>query len=328
MPLYRLEAMFAEEGVVISRYVMSMWMIKLAEAFKPLYECMIQRLRSSGYVHMDETILQVLREIGRLASSDSRMWVMCSDQKSESSPVAVFHYSPTRSASVIRDLLGSDFKGYLQSDDYAGYECYANQYEDVIHVLCWDHARRKFWDAFQAINKDKRKNSTSDQVLNLIKKLYRVESRAKELQLSEKEVLEMRTKESIPILDKLKKLVEAKQPNLSESSPTYKAINYLLSNWDLLLLYTTDGRLNISNSPAEQRIRPFAIGRKAWLFSNTARGAEASAIIYSIVETAKLNGLVPGEYIRDTLKALATHDPSRIAELLPSKTKTNDIKST
>jgi hypothetical protein len=120
MPLYRLEAMFAEEGVVISRYVMSMWMIKLAEAFKPLYECMKLRLRYSGYVHMDETVLQVLREVGRSATSDSRMWVMCSDQKSESPPVAVFHYSPTRSASVIHELLGSEFKGYLQSDDYAG----------------------------------------------------------------------------------------------------------------------------------------------------------------------------------------------------------------
>jgi transposase len=317
LPLYRLEKMFAADGCEISRYVMSLWMIQLSEALEPVYECMKEQLRQSSYVHMDETVVQVLKEKDRPATSDSRMWVMCSDLRSTSPPVAIYHYSPTRKAEVIHELLGPSYKGYLHSDDYAGYSSYEKDRDDVIHALCWDHARRHFWDAYQSIPKAKRSNSTSERIIKLIGKLYKVEDRIKGQ--PDAVVLEARTKESNVTLAKIKSLAEEKLVGLSSLSPTYKAIDYMLSNWEKLVLYTKHPRLNISNNPAEQRMRPFVIGRKAWLFSNTPRGAKASAILYSIVETAKLNGLIPGEYIRDILKALAVTSPQEILKLLAKK---------
>ena len=320
LPLYRIERMFAEDGCEVSRYVMSQWMIKLAEVLKPLYNHMKQRLADSGYVHMDETVLQVLREKDRPATSESRMWVMCSDTRSTSPPIAIYHYSPTRKAEVITELLGSWFRGYLQSDDYAGYSSYADHHSDVIHALCWDHARRHFWDAYQAIPKAKRANSLAERVIKLIGKLYKVEERIKGK--TENEILQARTEESKVYLKKIKDLVESKIAALSESSPTYKAINYTLSNWEKLTLYIQHPRLNISNNPAEQCIRPFALGRKAWLFSNTPRGAEASAIIYSIVETAKMNQKIPGEVISSMLKVIPHEGPSKLLEIITGSTST------
>ena len=264
---------------------------------------------------MDETRVQVLKEPGRAATSRSYMWVRTTDILSPDQ-IALFYYDPHRSADIAEKLLRG-FSGFLHTDDYSAYPC-AIKGKQIIHLLCWDHARRYFKNAYNAIPEKKRDGSTADQVLKLIKKLYKIERRAKEMSNDARKNL--RQTESLEVLDKILDLCEKKLPNLSESSKTAVAIKYMTDNWDGLLIYTTDGKLNISNSPAEQVIRPFAIGRKNWLFSNTQNGAESSAILYSIVQTAKANGLDPFTYIKSTLQKLPfVKDEEDLEGLMPFK---------
>lgn len=299
LPLYRLETFFSGIDVPLSRSVMSQWMIKLADALKPIYLSLEEQLLAGGYIHMDETRVQVLKEPGRAATSKSYMWVRTTDIFNPHK-IALFNYDPHRNAKVAEELLRG-FSGYLQTDDYSAYPS-AIVGKEITHLLCWDHARRYFSDAYKAIAEKNREGTTADQVLKLIQKLYKIERRIKDLSHADR-ALE-RQKESLPTLEKILNLCELKLPTLSRSSKTAKAINYMLDNWEQLLLYTTDGVLNISNSPAEQKIRPFAIGRKNWLFSDSQNGADASAILYSIIQTAKLNGLDPYTYIKTTLQKI------------------------
>ncbi len=313
LPLYRLEYFFKLLGITLSRYVMSLWMVKLSEVLRPIYLKLEEMLLSGDYLHMDETTLQVLKEPGRQATSKSYMWIRTNDRHTRAPPIVLYHYDQSRSGEVASALLG-DFKGYLQTDDYAGYSSALKNKNAITHVLCWDHARRYFWNAYQAIAKDKRNNTTADQVLKLIGKLYKIEERGKSLSIDDR--TKLRQSDSLAILNRIESLCNERLPTLSEDSKTAVAIRYMKSNWEQLLLYTNDGRINISNSPAEQRVRPFAVGRKNWLFANTQRGADASAIIYSIIETAKLNGLDPYKYICDALCGIAKCD-AKLDDLLP-----------
>ncbi|NDD92903.1 IS66 family transposase [bacterium] len=302
-PLYRMEYLFKGAGIELSRHVMSLWMIKLAEALKPLYQRLEDRLLAGDYLHMDETTLQVLREPGRSATTNSYVWVRTSGVHGQGPPIALYHYSPNRSAAVATALLGN-FRGTLQTDDYSAYGSALKTRGSIVHVLCWDHTRRYFWEAYQQIAKANRPNTTAERVLKLIGKLYKVEARAKDLSNDGRKAL--RKAESKPLLKKIHALCAAKRPGLSNDSLTAKAIDYMFDNWHELNLYADDGAMNISNSPAEQRIRPFAVGRRNWLFSCSPEGAEASSIIYSIVQTAKLNGIEPIDYLTDAIKALGT----------------------
>lgn len=302
-PLYRMEYLFQGAGIELSRYVMSLWMIKLAEVLKPLYQRLERQLLAGDYLHMDETTLQVLREQGRAATTNSYVWVRTSGVHGQGPPIALYHYSPNRSAAVAMALLGN-FRGTLQTDDYAAYASALKTKESIVHVLCWDHARRYFFEAFQQISKSKRANTTADRVLKLIGKLYKVEARAKDLSNDARRSL--RQAESQPILKKIHALCTERRPGLSKATLTAKAIDYMFDNWRELNLYTEDGAMNISNSPAEQRIRPFAVGRRNWLFACSPAGAEASTIIYSILQTAKLNGIEPIDYLTAAIKGLGT----------------------
>ena len=317
-PLYRLEQLFSSAGVTLSRYVMSLWMIKLAGILRPVYEALEKALLSRDYMHMDETTLQVLREPGRPATSKSQIWIRTSGvHSSQGPPIALYTYDPSRSAAVAERLI-EGFRGILQTDDYSGYSSALKGCDQITHVLCWDHARRYFWEALQAISKEKRPSSTSGQALKLIGQLYAIEEECKPMSAIDRQCV--REKLSSPVLEKLKKFCSKKLDDLSTSSPTAVAIKYMLSNWEKLTLYTTDGRINISNNPAEQRVRPFAVGRKNFLFSNTPRGAEASAIIYSVVETMKLNGKVPLNELVRLISLVGSKKKSEeltIKEILP-----------
>ena len=299
-PLYRLEFLFSVLGVTLSRYVMSKWMIKLAFAFKPIYLTLEEKALESDYIHIDETSLQVLKEKGRKPTTKSFAWVRRSGDPN-APPIVLFHYSPTRSATVAKELL-SGFKGYLQTDDYIGYTCALGDNDNIQQLLCWDHTRRYFKDAYDAIPKKNRGGGAAEQILKLIAKLYKTEKRAKDLSPSDR--LKLRQEESVETIQKIKSLCDSKLPTLSTKSLTTKAIKYTLDNIELLQVYTTNPMLNISNCPAEQAIRPFVVGRKNWLFSCTPEGAEASMIIYSLIITAKANGLSPFEYLKNTLLKL------------------------
>lgn len=313
LPLYRLETMTEEMGHKINRSTMASWMMKVSDALKPVYEALERQLIARDYLHIDETRVQVLKEPGRKAENQSFAWVRCSGDESKA-PIILFHYSPSRSGAIASQLL-SGFKGYVQSDDYAGYSSALKGNSDVQRLVCWDHARRYFIKAHDAIPKKNRKGTLAYRALGIIQQLYAVEK------AKDKESLhDLRQTKSKALLQNFKELLESEQAALSSHSLTSKAISYTLDNWILLNVYLEDPRLNISNAPAERAIRPFVIGRKNWIFSDTPRGANASMVIYSLVITAKANGLDPMKYLAETLRRIPRANTAEaLAKLMPLK---------
>lgn len=313
LPLYRLETMAEQMGYKINRSTMASWMMKVSEALKPIYSALEQRLLARDYLHIDETRVQVLKEPGRKAENQSFAWVRCSGDETKA-PIILFHYSPSRSGAIASQLL-SGFKGYVQSDDYAGYRSALKDNADVQRLVCWDHARRYFIKAHDAIPKKSRKGTLAYRALGLIQQLYAVEK------VKDKESLhDLRQTKSKSILSDFKELMESEQATLSSHSLTSKAVSYTLDNWELLTVYLDNPMLNISNAPAERAIRPFVIGRKNWIFSDTPRGAHASMVIYSLVITAKANGLDPMKYLAETLRQIPhAKTTESVAKLLPLK---------
>lgn len=252
------------------------------------------------------------------------MWVTRGGPLDEKS--ILFEYGPSRSQEVPLRLLDG-YRGYLQTDGYAGYNttCLKNS---ITQLGCWDHARRYFKGAQKAEPKAKKgknnKPSKATKVLSLINKLYATEREIKELSVDEK--YQQRQEKSVPVLSQLKVYLENNQHKVPKDSLTGKAMTYLSNQWGKLNVYCTHGELNISNILAENAIRPFVIGRKAWLFSDTPAGAHASAIHYSLIETAKANGLEPYEYLKQVLTALPYADTvDKVEALLPWNIKKSDF---
>jgi len=301
LPLYRLETILRRYGGHITRTTMANWIIRLDDVFKPLINLMHEHQLSSDYLQADETRVQVLKEDGKTATSAKWMWLIRGGPPQQ--PVVLFHYEPSRGEEVPLRLLDG-FKGVLQTDGYAGYNkvCRGN---GITRIGCWDHARRKFVEASKAAPSKKKgqKVSKSDVAVGKIRKLYAIENKIKDLAPEQK--AQQRQKLSKPLLDDLKGWLEKNINRVPKDSLTHKAIYYTLNQWELLIGYCDDGKLNISNAPAENAIRPFAVGRKNWLFSDTSRGAKASATCYSLIETARANGLEPYQYLHYVLQHIA-----------------------
>jgi transposase len=316
LPFYRQEAQFARIGADLSRGSMCNWAIKAAEVVKPLMDAMHAEIRSGPIVNMDETPVQVLGENGRPNTSKSYMWVCRGGIPDR--PVVLFRYEPTRSGSVPRKLL-SGFRGYLQTDGYLGYEALGEQ-EGILHVGCLAHVRRKFVEVDKAARSGKNaKGGTAHAVLDLIGKLYAIEKKARADALSPERIKTLRDEESRPILSKIKDLLDQRVQTTPPKSLLGKAIAYALNQWERICRYLEDGRLSPDNNLAENAIRPFAVGRKNWLFSGSPRGADASAAIYSLVETAKANGLEPYAYLRFLFERLpSANTEERRKALLPN----------
>jgi len=298
LPLYRQEAIFKRLDIHLPRNTLANWILKLQALAQPIYNLLQDRLLASGYIHMDETSVQVLKEPGKAASTKSYMWVRKTgdpDQK-----VVLFDYEPTRSAAVVDKLLG-DYQGFLQTDDYKGYHAFG-QREGVELLACWAHSRRKFIEAEKVANTPKGKIGKAGMGVQLIKKLYAIEKRIQSLSPAEKR--QIRQQDSQTQMDKIEKWLQQSLQTTLPKSRLGKALGYLHSNWDKLQVYLTDGKLNIDNNPVENAIRPFAIGRKNWLFSTSQNGAKASAMMYSIIETAKANGLEPYQYLKHVFEQL------------------------
>lgn len=301
LPLYRLETILKRYGGNITRTTMANWIIRLDDVFTPLINLLREHQLSCDYLQADETRVQVLKEDGKAATSDKWMWLIRGGPPQQ--PVVLFNYDASRSEAVPVRLL-EDFKGVLQTDGYAGYNqvCRNN---GITRIGCWDHARRKFIEASKAAPAKKKGHQVSkaDVAVGKIRKLYAIESKIKDLEPELKK--QQRQKLSKPLLDDFKDWLEKNISRVPKNSLTYKAIYYSLNQWDLLVGYCDDGQLNISNALAENAIRPFAIGRKNWLFSDTSRGAKASATCYSLIETAKANGLEPYKYLHYVLQHIA-----------------------
>ncbi len=314
MPLYRQEGKFKNLGQSIQRNNMAQWCMRFADAAKPLLHLMREVQNSSSYLQADETRLQVLKEDGKTAESDKWMWVIRGGPPDQLS--VLFEYDPSRAGSVAVRLL-DDFKGVLQADGFSGYSKVCKE-NSLTRIGCWDHARRKFVEADKGANpKAKAKKGTvskTDVALSYIRKLYRVESNIADK--TDEERLKARQEISVPILNEFKQWLEKNAGKVMKGGALRKAIDYTLNQWSYLIGYCERGDLMISNIMAENAIRPFAIGRKNWLFADTRKGAEASAACYSLIETAKANNLEPQAYIKHILDHIATADTLEKLELL------------
>jgi transposase len=313
LPLYRQSKQFQRIGVYLPRATLASWMIRCGGLVQALCNLMQEQLNRYPIQQMDETTVQVLKEDGKAATSQSYMWVQRGGPPEQ--PVIRFSYSPSRSQAVADQLL-HDFQGILQTDGYAGYStpCAKN---GLRHAGCWAHVRRKFDEALKAQDpKATSKAGKADEALATIRELYRIEKLIKDKSPTGK--AKVRQQQAVPILNALEDWLDTSLPHVPPSTLTGKALAYLSNQWPTLTLYCEDGRLDIDNNAIERAIRPFVIGRNNWMFSDTVKGVNASANLYSLVETAKLNGLEPYRYLHHVFnelpKALTLED---IEQLLP-----------
>lgn len=310
LPLYRQERAFSRQHVELPRNTLARWMLGVGELITPLIEQLRAHLLSSPVIHMDETTLQVNTEPGRAASSTSYMWVQRGGPPGQQ--VVLFNYESSRAGAVPARLL-EGFAGTLVSDGYEGYALAVRQH-GLGHAGCWAHARRKFVEAKKL--QPKGKAGRADKAIALIAKLYGVEKQARWLLPQERHAL--RQAHSRAVVDQLQQWLEKSLQQVPPKSAIGRALKYLHGQWPRLTVFLQDGRIPLDNNPAENAIRPFVIGRKNWLFSHTPRGATASGALYSLLETAKANGLQPQDYLLDVLTQLpATKDDEGVRALLP-----------
>jgi transposase len=293
MPFYRQEKQLIRLGGDICRASMCNWAQKVAEACQPLLNLLQDEIVSGNYINIDETPVQVLAEPGRPPTSKSYMWVFRRGDPEKT--VLVFEYHETRHGDAAKTFLGN-FKGHVQTDGYIGYN-FLDIDENINHLGCWAHARRKFTDVIKAQGKN-RKNRSADVALNYIKSLYRLEKEARLAEFTSQQIFDLRQEKAKPILDDFYKWLSKKSLQTPPKGLLGKAVGYTLKQWDRLVGYLKDGTLQPDNNGAENAIRPFVLGRKNWLFAGTPKGAEASALLYSLIETAKANKLEPYMYLR------------------------------
>ncbi|MDX9871213.1 MAG: IS66 family transposase [Clostridia bacterium] len=288
-PLYRQEQEWALSGILLSRQTMSNWLIKAcADWLEPIYQEMKRRLCRQQVLHADETTLQVLREDGKPAQSKSYMWLYRTSGEALRQ-IVLYDYQRDRKHTHPEAFL-KDFTGFLHADGYDGY----HKLPDRITVVgCWAHLRRKFDEMLQTLPKDKRDTSNAAKGVAYCDKLFHLEKQF--ALLSSEERRKGRERLSKPLMDEF--FAWADSLRALPKSLLGKAVYYSQSQRKYLKAYLLDGRLEISNNRAENSIRPFVMGRKNWLFSNTPNGARASAVYYSLIVSAKENGLLPFEYL-------------------------------
>jgi hypothetical protein len=305
-------------GILLSRQTMSNWLIRATEDWlEPIYDALREILCARDVLHADETTLQVLRESGKSAQSKSYVWLYRTGSDA-AHPIVLYEYQPDRRAKRPMDFL-KDFKDYLHTDGYDGYHCLP---DDVIIVGCWAHARRKLDEVLKALPQKDREGTDVLRAKRYCDSLFDLERDFAKLAPDERYL--KRQELSKPLLDAF--FAWAGSLNALPKTGMGMAIHYLFSQREYLEQYLLDGRLEISNNRAERSIKPFVIGRKNFLFANTPRGAKASAIMFSLIETAKENGLNPFAYltyvfqnapnwdIRNNLNMLELLLPSSVAQ--------------
>lgn len=313
LPLYRQEQQFARLGIEISRQNLANWVLHGADKWLiNIYNRMHQLLLQQDILHADETNLQVLREPGRPAQTKSWLWLYRTGRAGP--PIVLYDYQETRGREHPKQFL-EGFRGYLHVDGYASYHAV----EQATLVGCWAHARRYFDEALKALKPEKRNSSVpSRRGLDFCNRLFAIERDLKKATPEER--YKARLERSRPVLDAFLVWLNEQAPKTLPKTAFGKAITYCLNQWSKLEAFMQDGRLEISNNLSERSIKPVVIGRKNFLFCNTPRGARSSAIIYSIVESAKQNGLNPFEYLKCLFEKLPNMDLSDLAlidKLLP-----------
>lgn len=323
LPLYRIEKILDRIGVDLSRATLAQWVIRSGLMIQILINLLQDEMLEGPLIHIDETTLQVLKEPGRPATSKSYIWVRRGGPPDH--PILLFDYHPSRGGEVPLRLLDG-FTGILVTDGYAVYTNVARVY-GLTHAGCWTHARRKYDEALKAMGgKAKAKGGKAMQGLSYIRKLYAVERLAQELSPEERHAL--RQEKSRPVIEEMRAWLDRSVLQVPPKSALGKALAYTLNHWEPLTRFLDDGLIPLDNNPAENAIRPFVVGRKAWLFADTVAGAEASANLYSLVETAKANGLEPYRYLRHVFTHLpAAQSVEEIEALLPTRVDADEINA-
>ena len=313
LPYYRQEEQFSRSGLDLSRQDMSNWTLKVGLAIKPIIVLLEKALLSASFVQMDETPVQVLSEPDRSDAAKSYMWLARGGPPGKQ--VILYQYYPSRAAKHPANFL-AEYTGYLQTD---GYEAYTKAIEgkSITQVGCWAHARRKFDEAAKA----SKQTGTAHAGLAKIRKLYLIERELRESLntglMTPAAFLAERRLQVAPVLIDLKTWLNEQAQRILPSGLTGKAIAYSLSQWDKLVRYLEQPEITPDNNACENAIRPFVLGRKNWLFSGSPAGAEASCALYTLIETAKVNGLNPWDYLLRLCTELPTTSPENLPTLLP-----------
>ncbi len=315
MPLDRQVKKYKKRfGVEFTTTTFSNWMNKTSELrLQPLIDRLNTIQMNSGYIQADETTLQVLNEKNKTAKSKSYIWLKASTDKH---PIVLMHYSANRSA-ITAEFLFNGFTGYLQTDGYPGYNSVANK-EGVTQLGCWAHARRRFADILKSGVSDTVSKKYAGELVDMVAKLYKIEKEIKDSPPDKKK--EVREKESVPIIKEIEVWCDKHFLHAHAIGGSIaRAFTYLKNQFPKLSIYIEDGRLNIDNNKAENHVRPIAIGRKNWLFATSTKGATALCNWYSIIETAKANGLDAYAYLNYILTQLPIYEAERkdIEDLLP-----------
>jgi transposase len=311
LPLYRLEQIAARDNVVLARSTLAEWVGRVGVALQPLADRLTWHLLQGNSLHADETPVAQL-EPGRGKTRKAYLWAYRSNDLNGSSRIIIFDYQPGRSGAYARQFLGA-WQGHLMVDDYGGYKALfisRDKTAACIEQACFAHARRKFFDLHHA-----NQSPMAYQALQFIGSLYTIEAQSKHLSIEDRKMI--RTEKSVPILNAFHDWLIHTRVNTANGSASARAMDYTLKRWPALSRYAETGHLPIDNNPVENCIRPIALGKKNWLFAGSERAGKRAAAIQTLLGTAKLNGLNPADWLKDTLDKLPAWPNSRIDELLP-----------
>ena len=316
LPLYRQEQMLGRIGVQLSRATLASWMVKAGELVQPLINLMREDILARGFVQCDESRFQVLKEPGKAAESLSYVWVQ---RGGPPHPLVLYEYDPSRSAEVPKRLF-EGYQGILQTDGYEGYGALGRE-PGIVHIGCWAHVRRRFTDALKGGGKNRKKGakrttkqSQAETGLRFIQKLYEIERSVKDATPEER--LRVRREQSLPVVARLRAWLDGALVTVVPRSLSGKALGYLDGQWPKLVRVFETGHVPLDTNAVENAIRPFAVGRKNWMFADTVRGAEASANLYSLIETAKANDLEPWAYLQRVFTELPKAETLEDVEVL------------
>jgi transposase len=314
LPYYRQEKQFERIGVTISRQDMSNWQQQVYKKLKPIFGLLKETIISGPYIQMDETTVQVMGEENRKDEQKSYMWLARGGPPGKQ--VTLYEYHETRGGCHAKTFL-SGYRGYLQTDGYEGYDAAVKELPGITHVGCFAHSRRKFFEAAKVMEQA----GTAEEGINYIKKLYGIEKGLRNKYQKEEDMdlfMADRKVQAMTVLEEFKAWLMKTENEVPPSLLLGKAVGYSLNQWDKLVRYLESPYLTPDNNACENAIRPFVVGRKNWLFNQSPDGAESSCGMYSLVQTAKQNGLVPLKYLTALFeKAPLASSPGDWGKLLP-----------
>jgi transposase len=315
-PLYRQSGIYQREGVDLDRSTMAGWVGQFAAYVEPLGHAIAGYVRAGPTLHADDTIVPVL-DPGRGKTKEGRLWALVRDERpwgSKAPPAVLYLYSPNRKGEHAKTLVGNA-AGFLHADGYSGFnQLFAPDPEThrprLVLVACWAHARRELYDEHVRTH-----SAIAKEALERMAQLFTIEATINGRKPEDR--LVARQQQAVPLLAEMKTFLDDALAKISGKSELAKAIRYSLSRWEALIRYTTDGRLEMTNNAVERAIRPLTLGRKNWLFAGADTGGDRAAMMYTIIQTAVLNGLNPEAYLRDLASRIADHPINRINDLLP-----------